>query len=62
MARRFGETLTVSEPYFSKGKERAREEDSLCLPKLFFLPGPPSASSHMHPAQCQLQEISPAIN
>lgn len=53
MARRFGETPIVSEPYFSKGKEKAREEDSLCLPKLFFLPGPPSASGHTHPAQCQ---------
>lgn len=54
MARRFGETPIVSESYFSKGKEKAREEDSLCLPKLFFLPGPPSAPGHTHPAQCQL--------
>ena len=48
MDRKFWETSVAHEPNFPKGKEKAREEDSLGLPKLI-PPSPASASSHTHP-------------
>lgn len=44
-----GGNACSSEPYFSKGKENAKDEDSFPLPNLSLLLGPPSASSHACP-------------
>ena len=62
MAGRLQETPVVSEPYFSKRKEKAKEGQVTALPlvKLQLLSGPPL--SIRCPDQCQRQELSPAIH